>query len=80
MVAEPARPRRRSSEALGRLSERQRLILTRRYGLDGRDPATLDEIATALGLTRERVRQIEAQTLRDLRGRHEIDALRDVPL
>jgi RNA polymerase primary sigma factor len=68
------------NQALEALSERQRLIITRRFGLDGRDPATLDEIAKAVGLTRERVRQIEAQTLRDLRGRHEIDALRDVPL
>jgi RNA polymerase primary sigma factor len=67
------------NQALDALSERQRLIIVRRFGLDGRDPATLDEIAKAVGLTRERVRQIEAQTLRDLRGRHEIDALRDVP-
>jgi RNA polymerase primary sigma factor len=65
------------SEALGRLSDRQRLILTRRYGLDQRDPATLEEIARLLGLTRERVRQLEVQALRELAARGEVQALRD---
>jgi len=42
---------------LGQLSERQRTVIERRYGLNGADVATLDAIATDLGLTRERGRQ-----------------------
>ena len=52
---------------LGRLSERQRLVIERRYGLNGTDVATLDCIAGELGLTRERVRQIQMEGLDNLR-------------
>lgn len=52
---------------LSRLSERQRLVIERRYGLNGADLATLDVIATELGLTRERVRQIQMEALDQLR-------------
>lgn len=52
---------------LDQLSERQREIIERRYGLNGRDVATLDIIATDLGLTRERVRQIQMEGLDRLR-------------
>ena len=52
---------------LAQLSERQRDIITRRYGLNGADVATLDVIATDLGLTRERVRQIQMEALDRLR-------------
>ena len=48
VVAESSPPT-RSTRRSGAVSERQRLILTRRYGLDGRDPATLDEIARRSG-------------------------------
>ncbi len=48
---------------LNDLSDRQRLVIQRRYGLSGHDPATLDEIARDLGLTRERVRQIQQEAL-----------------
>jgi RNA polymerase primary sigma factor len=49
------------------LSEREHLVLTRRFGLDGAVPATLDAIGRDLGLTRERTRQIETQALMKLR-------------
>ncbi|NHC07706.1 RNA polymerase RpoS-like sigma 38 subunit [Azonexus fungiphilus] len=54
-------------EWLGELSERQRQIIERRYGLNGCDIATLDTIAGDLGLTRERVRQIQIEGLERLR-------------
>lgn len=52
---------------LGQLSERQRQIIERRYGLNGSEIATLDAIAGDLGLTRERVRQIQIEGLERLR-------------
>ena len=64
------------SAALDALSERRRTILVLRYGLDGRDPRTLDEIAAELGLTRERVRQIEVETLAQLAALRQVQELR----
>ncbi|PKO86187.1 MAG: RNA polymerase sigma factor RpoS [Betaproteobacteria bacterium HGW-Betaproteobacteria-12] len=52
---------------LAELSERQRSVIERRYGLNGADIATLDLIANDLGLTRERVRQIQMEGLDRLR-------------
>lgn len=52
---------------LSRLGERQRLVIERRYGLNGADVVTLDAIAGELGLTRERVRQIQMEALDALR-------------
>ena len=52
---------------LDELSERQRQIIERRYGLNGCEIATLDAIAGDLGLTRERVRQIQLEGLDRLR-------------
>ena len=49
------------------LSARERAVLTLRFGLDGASPETLDVVGRRLGLTRERVRQIEAEALRKLR-------------
>ena len=54
------------ADALDTLSERERQVLALRYGLDGSDPKTLEDIGKRLGLTRERVRQIELETLRRL--------------
>jgi RNA polymerase nonessential primary-like sigma factor len=54
---------------LSELSERQRTVIERRYGLHGRDVATLEDIAVELGVTRERVRQIQAEALEKLRAR-----------
>jgi RNA polymerase primary sigma factor len=52
---------------LDRIDEREARILKLRYGLDGGDPMTLKEIGEQIGLTRERVRQIEHEALRKLR-------------
>jgi RNA polymerase primary sigma factor len=53
--------------ALSRLEIRERNVLERRFGLGHENPATLEEVGRALGLTRERVRQIEGAALRKLR-------------
>jgi RNA polymerase primary sigma factor len=63
--------------AVSRLPEREREVLRLRYGLNGdMDPISLEEIGRRLGLTRERVRQIEAQALERLATQREIEALR----
>jgi len=52
---------------MAQLSERQRQVIERRYGLNGMTVETLDTIATDLALTRERVRQIQLEGLERLR-------------
>ncbi len=52
---------------LSRLEERDRIILTMRYGLEDGIPRTLDEVGRRLDLTRERIRQLEAKALAKLR-------------
>jgi RNA polymerase nonessential primary-like sigma factor len=56
-------------EWLAELTERQRLVIERRYGLNGCDVAALDELASELGVSRERIRQIQVEALDKLRGR-----------
>jgi RNA polymerase sigma factor (sigma-70 family) len=58
--------------ALSSLPERERQVLVLRYGLDDSEPKTLEEIGRRLGLTRERVRQIELESLRRLAGVREM--------
>jgi RNA polymerase primary sigma factor len=53
--------------ALRRLNPRMRRVLTLRFGLDGESPQTLEQVGNGLGITRERVRQLEARALRELR-------------
>jgi RNA polymerase primary sigma factor len=53
--------------ALQQLNPRMRHVLTLRFGLDGNQSQTLEEVGTGLGITRERVRQLEARALRELR-------------
>ena len=48
---------------LARLPDKQRLVVTRRFGLDNDDPATLETLAEEMGVTRERVRQIQQEAL-----------------
>ncbi len=50
------------------LTPRQYEIIVRRFGLDGRDEETLDKIGADVGITRERVRQIQIDSLRILKG------------
>jgi RNA polymerase primary sigma factor len=61
---------------LGTLSHRERRILELRYGLDGEHPRTLDEVGRTFNVTRERIRQIENQTLRKLSALTEASPLR----
>jgi RNA polymerase primary sigma factor len=56
------------AEALLRLTPRMRHVVTRRFGLDGEPPQTLEEVGSDLGITRERVRQLESRALRELRS------------
>src|SRR5947208_1425503 len=55
------------SDALDVLNPRMRLVLARRFGLEGEVPQTLEEVGSSLGITRERVRQLESCALRELR-------------
>jgi RNA polymerase primary sigma factor len=55
------------AEALLRLNPRMRRVLTMRFGLEGQPPRTLEEVGAELGITRERVRQLESRALRELR-------------
>jgi RNA polymerase primary sigma factor len=55
------------SEWLDTLNENEREILALRFGLDDREPQTLDTIGRRFGVTRERIRQIEAKSLEKLR-------------
>jgi RNA polymerase primary sigma factor len=63
--------------ALNALPEREREVLVLRYGLNGRRPATLEEVGDAFGVTRERIRQIETTTLKKLRALPEAQCLRE---
>jgi RNA polymerase primary sigma factor len=63
---------------LGALSPRERQVLELRYGLDGRQPRTLDEVGRAFNVTRERIRQIEHQSLKKLRALADASSVRDV--
>jgi RNA polymerase sigma factor (sigma-70 family) len=56
------------AEAMLRLNPRQQRVLTERFGLDGGRPKTLEEVGEVLGITRERVRQLETRALRELRS------------
>jgi RNA polymerase primary sigma factor len=62
--------------AIGELPERERLVLAMRYGLHGGEPTPLREIGRQLGITPERVRQIESRALGRLGRMREVAALR----
>ena len=62
-------------QALQALPDRERQVLILRYGLLDEEPKTLEEIGRRLGLTRERVRQIEVEALKRLATLHEMEAV-----
>ncbi len=64
-------------EALENLSYRERRVLELRYGLGDQHPRTLDEVGRAFNVTRERIRQIEHQSLKKLEQLHQAQQLRD---
>ena len=66
------------TRALSMLSKRERRVLELRYGLNGEPPRTLDEVGRAFDVTRERIRQIENQSLKKLRALADAANLRDV--
>jgi RNA polymerase primary sigma factor len=66
------------ARALKMLGERERRVLEMRFGLNGEAPRTLDEVGRAFNVTRERIRQIENQSLKKLRSLAEAQMLRDV--
>ena len=63
---------------MGSLSPRERAVIELRYGLDGQQPRTLDEVGRTFNVTRERIRQIEHQGLKKLRALADAQRVRDV--
>src|SRR5215210_4479831 len=63
-------------EAIDRLPERYRYVLVRRYGIDDKDPATLAELSDELGLSRERIRQLQLKAVQVLKNGEFGSALR----
>jgi RNA polymerase primary sigma factor len=63
---------------LDSLAPRERAVLELRYGLDGQHPRTLDEVGRTFNVTRERIRQIENQSLKKLRALADAQKLREV--
>jgi RNA polymerase primary sigma factor len=77
-VADEAMRKEQLRKILSTLSHRERRVLELRYGLDGEHPRTLDEVGRTFNVTRERIRQIENQSLKKLRGLADSLSLKDV--
>jgi RNA polymerase primary sigma factor len=67
---------RRIQDMVGGLDEKEREVIRMRFGLDGDEPKTLQEIGEAMGLSRERIRQIESRAKEKLRRSREAAGLR----
>ena len=65
------------AEVLDTLTDREENVLRLRFGLDDGNPRTLEEVGRVFGVTRERIRQIEAKALRKLRHPSRSNQLRD---
>ncbi|HET7395941.1 MAG TPA: sigma-70 family RNA polymerase sigma factor, partial [Gammaproteobacteria bacterium] len=65
---------------LARLNEKQREVVELRFGLNGRDKGTLEEVGNHIGVTRERVRQIQMDALKRLRQILESEGLSEESL
>jgi RNA polymerase primary sigma factor len=63
--------------ALSSLPDRERKVIELRFGLNGQQPCTLEEVGKAFGVTRERIRQIENNTLKKLESLPEAQGLKD---
>ena len=72
----PATPGRLDT-AVARLPLRERQVIALRFGLHGGPPQTLEEVGRAFGVTRERIRQIENNTLKKLESLPEAQGLKD---
>jgi RNA polymerase primary sigma factor len=77
-AAETAMRRETLLKILSKLAPRERRVLELRYGLDGQHPRTLDEVGRTFNVTRERIRQIENQSLKKLRALADAQTLREV--
>jgi RNA polymerase primary sigma factor len=77
VIAAESMMKRDLRQVLDSIGDRERRILELRYGLEGDDPMTLEEVGKALGVTRERVRQMELRTLRRLEAFRVARALRE---
>jgi RNA polymerase primary sigma factor len=66
------------ARALAALSQRERRVLELRFGLNGEQPRTLDEVGRLFQVTRERIRQIESQSLKKLAALGAVSSLRDI--
>ncbi|CAG7594089.1 RNA polymerase sigma factor RpoD [Peptoniphilus tyrrelliae] len=62
---------------LYRFSDRERFVINKRFGLDGSDPMTLEEIGNEFGVSRERIRQIESKAINKLKNNKIIKELKD---
>jgi len=67
---------RRIQDMVGSLDEKEREVIRMRFGLDGDEPKTLQEIGETMGLSRERIRQIESRAKEKLRRSREAHGLR----
>jgi DNA-directed RNA polymerase sigma subunit (sigma70/sigma32) len=66
----------RIQDMVGGLDEKEREVMRMRFGLDGEEPKTLQEIGESMGLSRERIRQIESRAKEKLRRSREAHGLR----
>jgi RNA polymerase primary sigma factor len=68
---------RRIQDMVGGLDDKEREVINMRFGLDGEEPKTLQEIGETMGLSRERIRQIESRAKEKLRRSREVQGLRN---